>query len=251
VQGHTSGAPAGKTGSPADASNCTSCHSGTPTSQAGLITSTIPVSGYIPGQTYTVTGSVTDATVVKFGFEISPQKTTGTLTGTMIRTDATHTQFVVGTGNKYITHTSVGTSYGGHTATWSFQWTAPVAGTGNFTFYGAFNLTNANNASSGDRTVLSQLAIIENITAGITSLEDESSFSVFPNPASDKVTVNLKKHNDNASAQLMDINGAVVKNIAEIGSSSNEFNVSDLPAGTYFLSVYYGETVSTKKVIKL
>ena len=52
--GHSSGAPAGKTGSPGDASNCTSCHAGTPTSQAGLITTNIPVAGYTPGQTYTI-----------------------------------------------------------------------------------------------------------------------------------------------------------------------------------------------------
>ena len=51
------GAPIGKTGSPGDGSNCTGCHSGVATTSAGLITSNVPVTGYIPGNTYTITAT--------------------------------------------------------------------------------------------------------------------------------------------------------------------------------------------------
>ena len=53
---HTSGAAAMRTGSPGDAgATSKNCHAGpTPTTQAGLITSTIPLAGYTAGQTYTI-----------------------------------------------------------------------------------------------------------------------------------------------------------------------------------------------------
>src|SRR5437868_707903 len=84
LHGNVAGAPSGKTGSPSDNSNCTSCHAGSATSQTGLITSNIPLYGYTPGAQYTITGSITDATVIKFGFEISPQRASGALVGTMM-----------------------------------------------------------------------------------------------------------------------------------------------------------------------
>ena len=160
VNSHANGAPAMRTGSPGDGGNtCKNCHSGpTPTTQAGLITSTIPASGYTGGQTYTITATVTRNGHTKFGFEISPQNITGTKLGTLIVTNTTEMQ-LVGSG-KYITHKSGGTS-GTNSRTWNFNWTAPAAGTGNVTFYGAFNITNSSNNSSGDTCVLSTLTVSE------------------------------------------------------------------------------------------
>jgi hypothetical protein len=157
---HTSGAPASRTGSPGDGGNtCKNCHAGpTPTTQPGLITSNIPVAGYTAGQTYTITATITANGHTKFGFEISPQSPTGTQLGTLIVTNSTEMQ-LVGSG-KYITHKTAGVS-GTNSRTWIFNWTAPAAGTGNVTFYGAFNITNAGNNSSGDTTVLSSLLVSE------------------------------------------------------------------------------------------
>ena len=157
---HTSGAAAMRTGSPGDGGNtCKNCHAGpTPSTQAGMITSTIPASGYTAGQTYTITATVSRQGHTKFGFEISPQNISGTLLGTLIVTNTTEMQ-LVGTG-KYITHKSAGVT-GTNSRTWNFNWTAPAAGTGDVTFYGAFNITNALNNSSGDTTVLSTLTVNE------------------------------------------------------------------------------------------
>ena len=160
---HTSGAAAMRTGSPGDGgATCKNCHAGpTPTTQAGLITSTIPPAGYTAGQTYTITATIARSGHTKFGFEISPQNITGTLLGTLIVTNTTEMQ-LVGTG-KYITHKSAGVT-GTNSRTWVFNWTAPAAGTGNVTFYGAFNITNAMNNSSGDTCVLSTLTVSECVT---------------------------------------------------------------------------------------
>jgi hypothetical protein len=156
---HNSGAPAMRTGSPGDGASCKSCHAGpAAATQAGLITSNIPVDGYSAGQTYTITATISRAGHNEFGFEISPQNVAGAQLGTLIVTNTTEMQ-LVGSG-KYITHKTAGVS-GTGSRTWMFNWTAPAAGTGDVTFYGAFNITNNMNNSGGDTIVLSTLTVAE------------------------------------------------------------------------------------------
>ena len=126
------GSPAGYTGSPGDGQNCTSCHGGSASTIAGWITSDIPSSGYTAGNTYTITVTVTGSGGK--GFEVSPQNTAGTLLGTLIAGASNH---LVGSG-KYVTQNN---EINSNPATWSFQWTAPVTGTGTVTFYGAFTVS--------------------------------------------------------------------------------------------------------------
>jgi hypothetical protein len=127
---YPTGAPPAKTGSPGDGSNCTECHGGTATTVTGWITSNIPASGYVPGQTYQITANNQITGSGKFGFEVSPQNVAGTLLGTL--TAGVNSQLVG--SNKYVTHTNANTSV----SSWTFNWTAPAAGTGQVTFYGAF-----------------------------------------------------------------------------------------------------------------
>lgn len=156
-----SGGPGGgHTGSPGDGGvtcNTTGCHTGSATTvAAGWITSTVPVGGYVPGQTYTITATATAAGRDRFGFQISPQSPSGTYLGTLIVTDPTNTQIV---STKYIEHKSAGTIGTSGFHTWTFNWTAPVSGTGTVTFYGAFNCSNHNNSASGDLIFTSTLAV--------------------------------------------------------------------------------------------
>jgi hypothetical protein len=128
---YPNGAPAGMTGSPGDGNNCTSCHGGTATTSTNWITSNIPVGGYIAGQTYQITATNSLTGSGKYGFEISPQNSSGTLLGTMAL--GANCKFADG-NSKYITHSNATSSL----HVWTFNWTAPVAGTGSVTFYGAF-----------------------------------------------------------------------------------------------------------------
>lgn len=131
------GAPAGKTGSPADVAVCNACHSATVKSQPGMITSNAVGGEYIPGKTYTITASASgSASVKRIGFEISPQDKQGKLLGKMVITNSDETKFV-GDNNKYITHTDKGSKASGK-KTWSFNWIAPAKGTGTVVFYAAF-----------------------------------------------------------------------------------------------------------------
>jgi hypothetical protein len=129
---YPSGAPAGYTGSPGDGKTCTQCHGGSSSNVTGWITSDIPVEGYAPGATYTITVTLTGSG--KKGFEVSPQDAAGNLLGTLAAGTSNH---LTGSG-KYVTQNS---GVNSNPATWSFSWTAPAAGTGDVTFYGAFTVS--------------------------------------------------------------------------------------------------------------
>lgn len=244
--GNSSGSPAGRTGSPGDGMNCTSCHSGTALPQAGLITSNIPIEGYIPGQTYTITGTITTSGKTKFGFEISPQNTTGNLKGTLILTNTSATQ-LVGSG-KYITHKSSGTSFPSGTALWSFDWTAPVTGSGDLTFYGAFNSSNSNGSSSGDAISLSSLAVSEAPT-GIADINNNSNqVLIYPNPVCDKLFITTGSTGQkNMTVSIIDVAGKLVK---EIESADGSIDFTDISKGYYVLKIKTADGVFIKKVVK-
>ena len=151
---NSTGSVGGKTGSPTDNSDCTSCHYAEfpATVSTTHITSNIPSNGYTPGNTYTITTSSWAD-----GFEITCEENTGnTKTGTFFNTNASSTQ-LVNNGNA-ITHTAAGIS----SNTWSFDWEAPSIGTGDITFYGAFIAAGyPGGSNSGDFLTLSTLSISE------------------------------------------------------------------------------------------
>ena len=162
--GYGSGAPQARTGSPGDGASCasSSCHSGTPVNAVGLITTDIPSTGYKPDSTYTITATISHPTRNEFGFQIAAQKPNGTNYGTLVVTNSVQTK-LVGSSN-YITHKSAGQAGSGNAKTWTFNWVAPLAGSGDITFYGAFNSSNNNNNASGDLITLSNTLVMEDST---------------------------------------------------------------------------------------
>lgn len=147
VIAYPSGSPAGYTGSPGDGQHCVSCHGGSAATVAGWITSNIPTAGYTAGTVYTITVTVSGSG--KKGFEVSPQNVTGTQLGILAAGTGSH---LVG-GTKYVTQNASGST--SSTVIWTFTWTAPVAGTGDVTFYGAFCVGKSS-------TKLSTLVVSEN-----------------------------------------------------------------------------------------
>ena len=126
ITGLSTGSPGGKTASPMDNSDCTSCHNVNSTVVTTTnITSNIPSSGYIPGTIYTITANLSNPLLTLNGFEITCEEVSNnTKTGTFFISDPINTKF---TNNATaITHTPAGNSLN----SWSFDWEAPSAGTG-------------------------------------------------------------------------------------------------------------------------
>lgn len=161
---YSSGPPPSRSGSPGDGgNNCTSCHTGTATGVTGWITSNIPITGYVPGSTYSITLTATGTTQTRFGFQATSEKDSdNTKTGTPIITNTTATQIM---GTDWVEHKSAGTTGSTGSHTWSYDWIAPLAGTGNISFYAAFLVTNNSGTSAGDSVYTSSLSITENVPA--------------------------------------------------------------------------------------
>jgi Secretion system C-terminal sorting domain len=247
---NVAGAPTGKTGSPGDASNCTGCHAGAAITTAGLITTNIPTAGYTPGTTYTITGTISASGINKFGFEISPQNTTGVLKGTMVVTNVTETK-LIGTG-KYITHKSAGTA-GVGMRTWSFDWIAPPAGTGNVTFYGAFVAANGNTLNTGDQVTLSSILVSENTTIGIDEhTVNNTNWTIYPNPAQHQLLCEGVDVNDRIIAlSVFDVTGKLIKIITnEKFTQTKSLDIIDLQSGMYVLSIVSEKGTTNKTFIK-
>ena len=182
VHSNNAGANAGYTGSPNEfnsrtcASQNGGCHSGGGTTfQQGMITSNVPECGYTPGETYTITLTVSSAGKNEFGFSVSPQLDGGATAGSMISTTGTQLN---GSG-RYLTHTAAGTAESSpNTRVWTFSWIAPPAGSGNVTFYAAFNASNNNNGSSGDLIFNSNLGIFEGLQPEAPAIFGNSSACV-------------------------------------------------------------------------
>lgn len=162
VNSNASGAPSGRSGAPGESNCSVSCHTGASLNSGSAIvsiTSTIPSSGFVAGETYSVTATVSQAGISKFGFEISAEGSTGSNTGSWIITNSTQTKIV---SSNYVTHKSAGTS-GSGSKSWSMNWKAPCAGSDTVIFYCAYNVTNSNQQNSGDTIYTSVRGFDENL----------------------------------------------------------------------------------------
>lgn len=109
--------------------------------------------------------------------------------GTMIVTNSTTTQITTNAGLQYMEQTAYGYQ-GTDSLVWTFQWKAPVAGTGPVTFYGAFNCGNGNSVATGSYVFPATLVIPEISGDGIDNIDNaQTDFSVFPNPAKENVNI--------------------------------------------------------------
>ena len=180
-----------------------------------------------------------------FGFQATPQNSSGTKIGTLVNTGAS-TQIV--SSNKYITHTSSGIT-GSGSKSWSFNWIAPATGTGTATIYAAFNITNADGTTNGDICYLSTLVIPEN-TTGISSLGNEMELiSIFPNPSNDYIIVKVNENNFGKDFYISDIKGKKVAEGKLLNKESTHVDLTKLHSGVYFMRVLQ-TNLSTIKFVK-
>ena len=74
-----------------------------------------------------------------------------------------------------------------------------------------------------------------------------NNFSIYPNPANDIVNIANNSTIEIQSVNITDINGRIVRTIA---NSIASINISDLSAGVYFLKINTAEGIGTTKLIK-
>lgn len=91
---------------------------------------------------------------------------------------------------------------------------------------------------------------IKPVTSGIANVEKALTFAVFPNPATDVVTINWNKLSDTeAKITITDVSGKTVySNTAKMNDNA-KIDVSSLQAGFYFLGVASEEGHNTQKLV--
>lgn len=252
VLSNATGSPGGRTGAPSDFTGpCMPCHAASladVTFNDTIISSNIPADGWRGGQTYTISANVHHFTSNKMGFEMTCDNSGGSAVGKFISTDGKTQVF---NGGKSITHTFSGTSAIGGNKTWTFDWTAPAAGTGKVTFYGAFNATNSNSqADAGDTVYADTMNVVESPASGIAVQQMQfNPLKIYPNPAKDVIYLNLKMTDEVGAVSVYNVSGKVVlkRSMAE---NTRSVDVSSLNTGIYFVKLKVNNVWRLQRFIK-
>lgn len=228
-------------GSPGDGgANCVVCHSpGGNFNTNASISSTIPASGFVSGNTYDVTVSVT-STSSKHGFQLTAEDAADTKVGTFVAGSGSQ---VVNAGGTHVTHTLSGNQL----TSWTFSWTAPETTEGNqVTFYAAVNATNSDSSTTGDEVVTTSAQYAMN-TVGIKDYE-RISFSIYPNPSESYISFMMEElPAENTELIITNYQGQIVKRVTD---NFTQIDISSLSKGVYFVQVIAGNKLGFSKFVK-
>ena len=252
---------AGRTGSPGEQTCVNGCHSSFGLSSgpgSAVLTSNIPNFEYTPGQTYTMTLTVTQSGFSLFGLGVEALTTANANAGTLTQGTGTtiKTATVSGVSRRSITHSFAGGSGTSGLHAFTFTWLAPTAGTGNITFYFSGVAANANNSNQGDY-VYNHSQVFTEYVAPAAVAETKaiiSSLIIFSNPVSGNLSFSYSlDKNENVFCNLYSLNGAIAKQIfteqqAE-GIHTSSTDISDLSKGIYLLELKTAKQTSTRKIV--
>ena len=235
LMSYSGGIAGAYSGSPGDGgSSCTACHSGSANLGASAsITTNIPSDGYELNTDYTITVNSTSSSS-KLGFQLTAENGFNTKVGS----------FIAGSGTRVsgqrITQSTPSTS-----GDWSFTWKSPATNEGNVTFYTAVNATNGNGGTSGDQVVLA------NMSVGVLGISEARRlhFEMFPNPASENLTIQLPSGSKNASVVFYDYIGRMALT-QKVSQTNNQINVQKLSSGVYIIKVLADGKIGTQKFVK-
>jgi hypothetical protein len=260
---------AGNTGAPGDEALfngtpivCNSCH--TPSSQnpiSSSVTITVldpegdTVTQYIPGPLYTarVTINTLTGNPLRWGFQMSALKDTGNI-------DLDGFSDMNPNNYKIATVNSTGRTYAEHdnssmTNVFNVRWTAPMAGTGNVTFYAAGNAVNNNGQNTGDGASFSNLKLTEGSVSSTQNPDAERvGLRVWPNPvaAEANLTVVLPQAGDYRLA-VHDLSGRLIwesNQTLPAGENNLVIPATHWDAGIYFASLLGNGISANVKVVK-
>ena len=253
------GAPDGRTSAGGELTCQNGCHN-TFALNSGpgetSISSNIPETGYISGETYQITLKITQSDRMRFGFGALPFSTMANDgIGMVTITDATRTK-VNNAGNKqYITHTSDGIDQAADSALWTFDWTAPDIGAGDVSFYAAMIAANNGDGNKEDYVYTDTLTVPESLTNAIGQLTNLAHVKVYPSHVTNMAIVDLAvEQTIDFGLQVLDQNGRQVYHLTRYlspGSQKLQINTSSWASGVYYVHIRSNRSQGVEKIIKL
>lgn len=257
------GAPVSSTGAPEEVTCATSeCHD-TSVPNIGNAQTVLEIdglnNGYAErGKTYTLTISISDKDVKRFGFQITALDSEGKSAGTFIVKDEERTQIIKNelrlTDREYVTYTYPGTA-----ATvigkseWSVQWKAP-ADMKDVTFYLATVSANDDGTDKGDNVyTMSRTVQVQNVSG----IYDEPTVhsTIAPNPLhGTMITLTLPNLpvSEETKYKIIGLNGKefIPTAIVRESPTTIRFVLDDIPNGLYRLySIGKETTISSSFIV--
>ena len=234
----------------------------------------IPTSHYTGGMTYAIKLIGTNNSSVKlpdFGFQMACIKGSSALVtpvnaGSWIAPFPLNTHHSNPSAGNYVTSivehstpifASTGGGVTGSTYTRTFNWTAPVSGSGTVSFWAVLNLTNANGKDdAGDKWNTNQLIVPEwPISTEVSNLNEKMEINLFPNPAEDHFNLNLRNLKSGIyTLSVYDLSGRMIENRSlHIGTESfnSEIDISAWHQGAYKLAIKNDKFMKVVSMLKL
>jgi hypothetical protein len=260
---YNTNAPSEKTCSGGEGTSA--CHSGGIPDNSGPGSPSITFSGgsvYVPGQTYTVTVTITHPVYDRFGFQIvSLQDNNNLFAGTVTVLDTTRNRsqqptWGPGQDRVFVMHRIAGTSpVAPNTGQWAYRWQAPSTNVGNISFYACCLAGNNNGQNdSGDETYSTKITISPSAIGISQPAVPAFGLTVYPNPASDFIQLDFSLPEAcTVQADLLDMSGRIVQTLVprRPGSVSLSERVqiqNGLAAGLYLVRTRVDEKEYLKKV---
>ncbi len=196
---------------------------------------------------------ITNPTTLKNGFQILALDATNRIVGTWVLTDPTKTQIVAGISfpnRRYVTHQAAGNMQ----TEWMMSWKAPSASAGNVTFYASVLSANNDGTNQNDKVYTTKKEVTFSTRTATNELADVSFYQIFPNPATDKVSLTLiASQSHQLNIQITDITGRLVfkeKWQVAIGNNDKIIDLIALPDGVFMIQLIGNQNIVSKKIIK-
>ena len=242
VGGHT-GAP-GETG-------CNGCHAGTPNSGTAIIDFDLGTTTYVPGQTYTGFVRLQQTGLDKFGFSaLALKNSNNTTIGTFGLLETIRTRTYADGNRNYVSHTPCGAD-SLNANSWSFTWTAPSVNEDTITLYLGALAANHNHATSGDFSYSRSIILIPQNVNAITETDLQNELTLFPNPASNHLTVSVSNSTPLVEYSIITLSGREIESKTVVANSGQfTADISGLANATYLIRVTAGDKQFTSKFNK-
>ena len=227
---YVNGSPGGKSGSPMDGGNCTMCHGSIINTGQGSfdISSDVPTTGYVAGETYTITIQGSHPSFTKYGFELTAESS-GMKVGGFNITNSSQTKLT--NNNNSVTHKNTGT-LGSATKTWTVDWTAPTTGNMTVDFYASGIAANGNGVNdNGDEVYTTNYTINEEISVSIEEKKENIRLLSLQDNIIIEGDINLNK------VIISDISGKKIY-IDKNASLPIKINTSNFKSGLYIISCF-------------
>ena len=109
----------------------------------------------------------------------------------------------------------------------------------------------SNYGDPGGLVAFAEVAFIGDPLLGVTDIILADAISVYPNPASQVISIGNNSNIELEAVNIYDINGRLVKQLEEMNNSTGaQINISDLSSGVYLVHIYGNQASTIKKIVK-